>query len=460
MKRFLLVLSLFIVSAALLQSCVKKDFDAPPDTSGIDPNLPVNATISRLLQKNNPYNPVGGGPSFLIDTAITIQGIVTANDRSGNFYKQIVIDDNSAGIMVLIDINSLYNDFPVGRKIYIKTQGLYLGYESGLPVLGYTPTSQGGLNAIPANRVDEFIVKANTNNPVPTLTVTLKDVGYTGTFSNSTAYAEYYNRLITISEAQFEDPTKNYTEPNASASRDIVSCDDYRVTVRSSNYANFAGNKLPAGKGSITGIYTVYTSSSGRKTPQLLLRDSTDVHFDSARCAGTAVETVILSEGFDGGTSGEIQLTGWTNFAQTGGIKYVYSNAGSTSNPYAKITAFTSGQASVISWLVTPGFDLTGAQNPKLTFKSSNGFSNGAESFQVMISTNYTEGTDPNTATWTPLQATFPAPKSSGYTPFTASDDVDLSSYSGTAHIAWKYTGGDPGKTGTWELDEVKVTKD
>jgi hypothetical protein len=103
-----------LIAVLSFSACIKKDFDAPPDQSSVDPKLPCNKTIAQIKALYNSASAVR------IDSDYTVYGIVTADDKSGNFYKQIVIQDSTAGLTVLIDNNSLFNEFPVGRKVYIK----------------------------------------------------------------------------------------------------------------------------------------------------------------------------------------------------------------------------------------------------------------------------------------------------------------------------------------------------
>jgi hypothetical protein len=91
-------LALIALSMLLITSCVKKDFDAPPDNSTYDPGLTVNATIWQIKQMYD----VNVGP-VMIDQDLIISGIVVADDRSGSFYKQIIVQDSSSGITQLVE---------------------------------------------------------------------------------------------------------------------------------------------------------------------------------------------------------------------------------------------------------------------------------------------------------------------------------------------------------------------
>jgi hypothetical protein len=117
MKKLLLLISVFIIG---LMGCVKDDFDNPQQYT--DPNLPVNFTIKELKQLliNS------GDQIYSIDKDLIIAGIITADDKTQNFYKEIVIQDSSAAIGIKIDQNSIYNDYPIGRKVYVKLKVVLL----------------------------------------------------------------------------------------------------------------------------------------------------------------------------------------------------------------------------------------------------------------------------------------------------------------------------------------------
>ncbi len=123
---------------------------------------------------------------------------------------------------------------------------------------------------------------------------------------------------------------------------------------------------------------------------------------------------------------------------------------------YASCTAYNTGMASVISWMITPPLDITSSTLPILTFRSKGGYDNGAK-LETLISTNYDGGATPWNFTWTVLPATYPAVPAGGYGSWGNSGDVDLSAYKTTVYIAWRYTGGAPAQTTTWQVDDIRV---
>jgi hypothetical protein len=151
-KVFLPVAAILLFAILGYTSCVKKEFDSPPDTTLNDPNLPVNKTIWELKQMYT-------GVPTLIEDDITVAGVVVADDRSGNFYKQIIIQDTSSGMPVLINRSGLYSDFPIGRKVYIKCKGLYLGAYGGMVQIGHTPDNNNEISSIPSGLISKYVIK-------------------------------------------------------------------------------------------------------------------------------------------------------------------------------------------------------------------------------------------------------------------------------------------------------------
>ncbi len=273
--KFLRLPILLLAASVFVNSCVKQNFDAPPDTVHYDPNLPVQASIAQISSIG--VNMSSGKSRVLGDT--TIYGVVVADDKSGNYYKQIVIEDTSgAGLVLYIDKSYLYNDYPVGRKIYVKLKGLTLANYNGLPEIVFSADQAGVTVPIPSGLVGNYITKAS----YPNTTVTSKSVTIEQIKGNPNAYL---NTLITLSNVQFDASSNNvsYAAPSASASatnRTIEKCDhSASVILRTSGYSSFQPTLTPAGNGTITAICSVYGG-----TIQLILRDPSDVSMTATRC--------------------------------------------------------------------------------------------------------------------------------------------------------------------------------
>ncbi len=263
-------------------SCVRKSFDTPPDNSDYDPKLNVTTTIQQMRGMIGAYVSTTSFPDTTFTQDLVIEGVVIADDRSGNFYKQIVIQDATAGIAINIDNYSLYTHYPVGRKLYIRLKGMTLSYNSGTPVLGLGLTEQRAVKGLVSADIDAHIIRGNIGNAVKDTVITLAQA--------RTGNPYFINRLVTISDSlQFADTVRPYTDPETSTNRYLTQCGSSNyvgnttpagmIAIRSSNYANFHALSLPRGKGIITAIYTTFGT-----TAQLILRDTADVKFYGPRC--------------------------------------------------------------------------------------------------------------------------------------------------------------------------------
>ena len=166
---------------------------------------------------------------------------------------------------------------------------------------------------------------------------------------------------------------------------------------------------------------------------------------------------LIFSEDFpeaDINYNATFDFEGWTNFAETGTKLWIerdYNNDG-----YIQFSPFGSGQASNIGWAITPAITIAEGANAVFSFSSASNFvSNADNKLEVFISTNY-YGTNVLAATWTALDAVVANNTTNLYT-YIPSGEIDLSSYSGTVHIAFKVTGNGSALDGLFQVDKIKV---
>jgi hypothetical protein len=277
MKRNRLTIATAIVSlfaaGAILNACVKQNYSTPPDLSTYNPvHPPVNMTCGMLAGRS-----LQSGTYVALGDS-TIEGVVTADDRSGNFYHQIVIQDSTGGLTININQTYLYNSYPIGRKLFINLQGLYLANYKGLMQLCSGIDATGKIILIPGLIANTAIIPGSFPN-----TVTPKEVRLTQLLSNPNAY---YNLLVQIDNVEFDTTSANtsyaqaLSSGNISTSLNIIDCftpPDVLVLYNSA-YATFQPAVTPLGNGTITGIFSCYSS------PQFLIRDTFDVRMNNTRC--------------------------------------------------------------------------------------------------------------------------------------------------------------------------------
>lgn len=249
------ITALLLLVVLLAMGSCQKTYNEPPEEDPI--SLTPNTTIAEVVAL------AAATPVSL--SGKILEGVVIADDRSGNFYKQIVVQDATGGVRIDIDAFSLYNEYPVGRKVYIKGDGLFIWRDGDVPaIVGSTNTNQ---SRIPQANYRKFIIGAEMNQP---LTPVLKTIP-------TLSAADYYT-LIQLDNVEFDECSagSSYAFASTQESRDaeLINCDanNYKLIVRNSGFADFAQELMPTGNGS---IIAVYSSFNGNK--QLFIRDPNDV---------------------------------------------------------------------------------------------------------------------------------------------------------------------------------------
>ena len=302
---------IFLITAALMtfiSSCMKDSFDTPDTIK--DPNLTANYTINDLKAAYS----ASGKVVMSITGDYIISGIVTADDKSGNFYKEIVIQEETTGggaIGVKIDRSNLYNDLPIGRRVFIKLKGMAVSNYNNLVQLGgyvdtVTVPGSESLGSIPSSQIGVKVIKGSLGH-----TIAPEDISDISALS--TAYQYKLIRLLGV-EFDCSVVTSTYADAinQADADRMINTPNGKTIIVRNSGYSNFAALKVNPYNGDLTAIYTVY-----RTTKQLKIRDTADIKFRSNNSR-------ITSCGGSGGGGG-----GGTSVLKTiGEIRAMYSGIG------------------------------------------------------------------------------------------------------------------------------------
>jgi hypothetical protein len=241
-------------------SCVDQDFDEPP-VPGL-PDITPNTTIQELKALHTI-----GTEDKRIDTDIIIGGIVVADDESGNFFKTIIIEDETGGIELRLNSVGLYNSFPIGRQVSVLCEGLYIGDYNGVIQLNGSPEEPLEEALIG----DHVIGGARDQDIIP------------DTLSISELSGHNISTLVYFRELQFvsSDTGVVYADvPNRkSINRILEDCNGNTILLRTSGFADFGDGLTPAGRGSLTAVFSVFGD-----TKQLMIRDLADISFEGARC--------------------------------------------------------------------------------------------------------------------------------------------------------------------------------
>ena len=290
-------ISTIVVASMLLtiSSCQKDNFSVITPGANFDP-VGVHATMT-IKQFKDAYffpnlNTIYATPLLLPKNNIVLSGIINADDKSGTFYKILSLQDSTGGIQLKIDGTYLYNDYPIGRRVFIKCDSLYLmNYKGTLEIGGYidnfvTPVSIGGILA--AN-LPKVITKGKWGlaDSIPVTHFTLTSL------ANIASGAQNWylqSSLVQIDDAEFTagDTSQVFADAlnKQFGNRYMDDCLGGPVLeVSTAGYAYFANQKPPTGHGTIKGIYAMYRKFP-TSTPyqQITIRDLNDISMNGPRC--------------------------------------------------------------------------------------------------------------------------------------------------------------------------------
>ncbi len=169
--------------------------------------------------------------------------------------------------------------------------------------------------------------------------------------------------------------------------------------------------------------------------------------------------TIVINEKFDGYEKYDtINKNGWQSYSETG--SYAWTARIFDENPYAQASAYNA-EGEEVFYLISPALELPEGLQNSFSFDIKIGYFTH-EGLSILISDEY-NGSNFSDAYWEDITSNFtiPVEPAEGYSPaFIEAGKFDLSKYSGTVYIAFKYTGNgasDPAKTTTYQIDNVLV---
>lgn len=251
-------LTILALSLLTVTSCMNEfdepSFQEPP--FGNNEIGEANTTIAELKTK---YAQVisASGVEEITDNII-IEGVVVANDITGNIYKQFIIDDGTGAIVIGVNDVGLYAIMVEGQKIAIDCKGLHIG--------GYGKSAQiGGLYESKIGRMNKSLYRKHVKliglpgeSPVEPQVI---DATFF-TESNKSKLPAYVRlENIIINEANGEEtwaPEGRVAFSNTV--KNTTKIGNTTIYILASTYADFATEKIPQGPLNATGVLTRYNN--------------------------------------------------------------------------------------------------------------------------------------------------------------------------------------------------------
>ena len=472
-NKIITFLSLFIL-LAFITSCVNDDDFNLPNINIVDPNITPNMTFANVLSRYEQAVTGGDAIATFDDTQdLYIEGYVISSDKSGNFFEELIIQnktdgssdaaDPRLGFLIEINVRGLSDTFEVGRKVYVKMNGLAVGLSHGVFVIG--KPSGNTIAQLEGFEYKDFVIRDPQVASLTPKVVAMQDL-----------IEQDENTLIQFDDVQINRNELGLTFAGEASDsfdgfRTLEGCPNNSPTIslQTSTFADFKSQQLPQNRGSIQGILSRDFADNFNV---FVINSTSDIHFDNTdRCdpveldcglASSVGSGVLFSDDFETqSTNSLISGNGWTNYIEAGTEGWeAFSSSGANASlgVSARIGSFRSGDASSVGWLITPAIDFDAQGGETLTFKTSNSFADGSE-LELLFSTDW-DGTEANitSATWGIIPAAYIVQDTDLFSAWFDSGIVDLSCATGTMYIAFKYTGsGDRATDGTYELDDINI---
>ena len=399
-----------------------------PRLDGTTPSCSFN-TAGKTMKTVAEVKAYFSGTLAQIPDNAYLKAQVTANDKTGNLFKYIYVEDKTGGIRVNIDMESLYADprFFVGKQVLINLKDLYVGSVNTEVQLG--GLFNGNVGRVLANDVykhffptTDFTEVVATEKTIAGLTDA--DVG----------------RWIKIKDLQLVKEDLGHI---FYGSRTLEDCSSNKINLYTESFATFANDIMDTGKGDVYGILKKYNT-----TYELIITNRLGLDLDGNRCDGT------LSPSFRDIFNDEFSnLSNWTTVNGSGTQQWTTTNYGNPS-PSAYIDG---GRSANVDWLISKKITVPSDFSGVFMYFQTDGRYNsasGVPSLEVYVTENYTGNVD--TTVWTQKTARLDGDLNS-FGGFIGSSKIDVTDFKGKdLVVAFKYTSV-AGFSTTWELDNFSV---
>ncbi|MEC4115771.1 DUF5689 domain-containing protein [Myroides phaeus] len=265
MKTILKITAFLLVYAYILTACAKNDDFITPTTECTEPSVVANKTIDALYSKISEGKEV----QFYKADEIT-SGIVISSDQGGNFYQQLIIVDEKTQtpLTIKVDVKGGYALYPVGSKVFIDLNGLYVQNNYSMMTFGggiYTAASGNKYpDIITAGKLKTTIYKSCTTLTEKDFDVFINEV----TIPQILEDKKLIGKLIRINNIQFDRSIvgETYYDEGAPTNdrqgytlRMMHDAEGNSIQVRTGQYTNGLKDEIIAKEsGSVTGIISEF----------------------------------------------------------------------------------------------------------------------------------------------------------------------------------------------------------
>ena len=378
------------------------------------------------------------------ESPLWMSGFVTSSDATGNFYKELYIQDDfqnpKRGLRLLLDQTALHTFAPFGTKVYVYLNGLGAGIHQGVLSLGSYEAD--GVAVLPVPLINTHLLRSEKIEEILPIPLRISKI-----------HPDQIGLWVVLEGVQFSKSELGKTFAGEAfdefdGERWLVDCEDFRsISISTSVFSKFKSVLVDSLQGTVSGVLT---RDFFNEKDLLQINKLTDLHFTESRC------DPFFGASFETHPMGRFEGAGWTNYIEEGTQYWeVYEDENSLGQSL-RIGSFRSRDEETVCWLITPKVDLSNLNNPVFSFRTSTAFADKSK-LEVFYSENF-EGSpsEIKQAEWKPLDVRIASSQDNDVI-WIDSGNLPLPSKN-AVHFAFRYTGsGKTAEDGTFELDEVRV---
>lgn len=198
------------------------------------------------------------GPSVTITESLSVEGYVVVNDLFGEYYKSVVISDESGGIELCVDCSRTAVEFPVSARVTVHCTGLAVGNYGGRVMLGAQPEREYTVDRIKESDLGRYItVDRNSASAVQPMPIKIKDID-TSEISNFVAISDLtFGNQAGLEWCDRDPLTGEYLTTNRTATDRT----GHTISVRTQANCSYRNEKIPSDYGTLYGIVEYFNGS-------------------------------------------------------------------------------------------------------------------------------------------------------------------------------------------------------
>ena len=240
-------------------------------SSAADNNIIMEGVESATVTIGDLRRDVVGSVGVTLPEDCVVRGRVTSSDSEGNFYNQLVVEDDSGALMLCIALQHLDSYYPEGLDVSLRLDGLEANYYRGVLQVGTEALGYAGVGDIESRQVIKRTIRRGESvEPLVPPVVAIENLS-----------REACGRLMRIEGVVLVASTINGREQSlgdamwqgyALFKNEVGDS----IAVRTSKYATFAQQRIPHEPVSLTGVLEWGSYDSGPECYHLVLRYNDD----------------------------------------------------------------------------------------------------------------------------------------------------------------------------------------